>query len=211
MPRAISDEAKDERRRTILVAALDEFFEKGYGSARMDDIAARTDISKAALYLYFKNKETLFTELIRELTSSRMASLFAVIDNAPSFRDGMLTLANFLPDIIRTSPMPKLLKIMVGESQSFETIKRQYRESVIDQILGHFTAFLERHKARGEIEFEDAEIAAKLVMAPVALNAVWRVLFGLEEVAEQDLQKLFRTHAHFMIKALSTEGETDGQ
>ncbi len=211
MPRAISDEAKDERRRMILIAALDEFFEKGYGSARMDDIAARTDISKAALYLYFKNKESLFTELIKELTAPRMASIFAVIDNAPSFREGIETLAKFLPDLIRTSPMPKLLKIMVGESQSFGPIQLEYRENVIDQVLGHFTAFLERHKARGEITYENVDVAAKLVMAPIALNAVWRVLFGLEEVKEENLHTLFQTHAQFMVRALSVQGETNGQ
>ena len=209
MPRAITDEAKDERRRMILVAALDEFFEKGFGSARMDDIAARTEISKAALYLYFENKEALFLALIRELTTSKMARLFSVLDSADSFRDAMNGLAIFLPEIIRTSPMPKLLKIMVGESQSFEQIKLHYRENVIDQILGHFMQFLERHRATGEINFDDAEITAKLVISPVALNAVWRVLFGLEEVGEDKLAAMFRTHADFMIKALSTDGAPD--
>ena len=60
MKRARSDEAKDERRAQLLDAALDEFFEKGFSAARMDDIARRAKLSKGTLYLYFDSKKAMF-------------------------------------------------------------------------------------------------------------------------------------------------------
>ena len=50
-------ERKERERRdrinTILVAARDLFFEKGY-RATMDEIAERAEISKGTLYIYFR-------------------------------------------------------------------------------------------------------------------------------------------------------------
>ncbi|MFT5084421.1 MAG: AcrR family transcriptional regulator [Lentisphaeria bacterium] len=51
--RARSEHAKNERKSHLLVAALDEFFERGFSAARMEDIARRAKISKGTLYLYF--------------------------------------------------------------------------------------------------------------------------------------------------------------
>ncbi|MDA0338601.1 MAG: helix-turn-helix domain containing protein, partial [Proteobacteria bacterium] len=53
MQRARTQDAKDERRLAFLDAALDEFFNRGFSAARMDDIAARAGVSKGTLYLYF--------------------------------------------------------------------------------------------------------------------------------------------------------------
>ena len=65
--RARTEEAKNQRRQALLAAALDEFFERGFTAARMDDIAARADVSKGALYLYFNSKEALFAALVENL------------------------------------------------------------------------------------------------------------------------------------------------
>ena len=50
---------KESRIRHIRDSAAAVFFEKGFEAATMEDIAARAEISKAAIYLYFKSKEDL--------------------------------------------------------------------------------------------------------------------------------------------------------
>jgi TetR/AcrR family transcriptional regulator len=52
------------KRDDILEAALEVFAEKGFAAATLDEIAEKAEFSKAALYLYFKNKEDLFLSLI---------------------------------------------------------------------------------------------------------------------------------------------------
>src|ERR1043166_4115363 len=47
-------------RANILAIATEEFAEKGFSGARVDDIAARTDTSKRMIYYYFGDKEGLF-------------------------------------------------------------------------------------------------------------------------------------------------------
>jgi AcrR family transcriptional regulator len=54
---------KERRRQQIIVAAKRVFSEKGYNRTTIEDIAHEAELSPGTLYLYFKNKEELFTSL----------------------------------------------------------------------------------------------------------------------------------------------------
>uniref|UniRef100_UPI0025B0A6A0 TetR/AcrR family transcriptional regulator n=1 Tax=Enterocloster clostridioformis TaxID=1531 RepID=UPI0025B0A6A0 len=56
---------KDEIRDRILKAALQEFFDKGYKSAAMRNIALEAKIPTGLIYSYYKNKEELFYAVLR--------------------------------------------------------------------------------------------------------------------------------------------------
>jgi AcrR family transcriptional regulator len=57
---------KEQRRNDILDAAEKQFFARGYDNVTMDDIAKQVELNKATLYLYFKDKESLyFTVVLR--------------------------------------------------------------------------------------------------------------------------------------------------
>lgn len=55
----------EKTRANILTVARDEFVDRGYSGARIDDIAAKTDTSKRMIYYYFTNKEGLYREVLR--------------------------------------------------------------------------------------------------------------------------------------------------
>src|SRR6266581_1712160 len=54
-----------ERREAIIEAALDEFISRGFTATRIDDGARRAGVAKGTIYLHFKDKESMFEELIR--------------------------------------------------------------------------------------------------------------------------------------------------
>src|SRR6267142_1783047 len=54
-----------ERREAIIEAALDEFISRGFTATRIDDVARRAGVAKGTIYLHFKDKESMFEELIR--------------------------------------------------------------------------------------------------------------------------------------------------
>lgn len=58
---------RDEKRRTILKAALAVFSQKGYDRATVADIARQARIAKGVVYDYFPSKEELFTDLFEYL------------------------------------------------------------------------------------------------------------------------------------------------
>ena len=55
---------KQQRRNDIVEAAEKKFFEKGFDGVSMDEIARELELSKPTLYLYFKNKESLFLAVV---------------------------------------------------------------------------------------------------------------------------------------------------
>jgi AcrR family transcriptional regulator len=57
---------KARRQQEILSAAREVVFSKGMHRATVDDVAARAELSKGAIYLYFESKETLLAHLLLE-------------------------------------------------------------------------------------------------------------------------------------------------
>lgn len=57
---------KLQRRQHIITAAAAVFARDGFDKASLDDIAARCELSKAALYYYFSGKEELFISVLQK-------------------------------------------------------------------------------------------------------------------------------------------------
>ena len=68
---------RTERRETILAAALDEFSARGFAATRLDDVAQRAGVAKGTIYLYFRDKESLFQELVRAMLGPLVGRLEA--------------------------------------------------------------------------------------------------------------------------------------
>src|SRR6185369_13160380 len=73
-PRA---ERQAQRREAILAAALDEFSARGFAATRLDDVAKRAGVAKGTIYLYFRDKESLFQELVRSMLGPQLSVLEA--------------------------------------------------------------------------------------------------------------------------------------
>ena len=67
-----------ERREAILAAALDEFSSRGFEAARLEDVARRAGVAKGTIYLYFRDKENLFQELIRTMLTPLVGTIEAM-------------------------------------------------------------------------------------------------------------------------------------
>ena len=68
---------RNERRATILSAALDEFAARGFEATRLDDVARRAGVAKGTIYLYFRDKQSLFQELVRTMLSPLVGAIEA--------------------------------------------------------------------------------------------------------------------------------------
>ena len=65
MPFESRRRARDEKREAVLRTALQSFLEQGYHRATLNDVAERLNITKPALYHYFRNKEEILLECYR--------------------------------------------------------------------------------------------------------------------------------------------------
>lgn len=70
---------KHERRETILDAAERVFFDKGYERCSMDDIAKNAQLSRALLYVYFKDKAAIMRAITLRAAQALLASFHAAV------------------------------------------------------------------------------------------------------------------------------------
>src|SRR5512144_2837871 len=78
-----------ERRAAIVEAALEEFIARGFAATRLDDIARRAGVAKGTIYLHFKDKESMFEELIRTALVPLIGRLHAPPPIGGSVRDAV--------------------------------------------------------------------------------------------------------------------------
>jgi len=69
------------RRREILDAALELMHDKGYERMTIDDVLAKTQMSKGALYHYFRSKRALLEGIVESMSESASQTLQPVIDD----------------------------------------------------------------------------------------------------------------------------------
>ncbi|NBD28154.1 TetR/AcrR family transcriptional regulator [Paenibacillus glycinis] len=65
----------DKKKLHILTVALDVYFKYGYKRVSMNEIAEAAGISRAGLYLYFKNKEEVFNATILHYGDTLIAEI----------------------------------------------------------------------------------------------------------------------------------------
>lgn len=84
MPLTGDDQTNEEKRARILEAAFEVCRERGAGAARMEEVAARAQVSKGTLYQFFESKEDL---LLASIIANYDAGLSLVDEHARSAVD----------------------------------------------------------------------------------------------------------------------------
>ncbi|HEY2033632.1 MAG TPA: TetR/AcrR family transcriptional regulator [Rhizomicrobium sp.] len=200
---------KKARPQEILDAALACFAEKGFAAARMDDIAERAGVTKGTIYLYFENKEAVFKALVRESIGVRVTEVLEQVrvSEAPA-RDILRMMISNVGNIMRTSELVVLPKIILAEAGNFPELARFYREEIIDRGLGAMSGVIARGIARGEFRPVTPEFAARLLIAPVLMVAIWRTTFAQFDTVPFDNEGFLDTHLDILLRGLAPDGDT---
>ena len=208
MQRARSDKDKEIRKQQILDAALNTFFEHGFNAARMDDIAQQAGVSKGTLYLYFSSKDALFEGLINAIAKPNLKRMQDIVSSSSSVPEAIRAMFKIVPSILRTSNLPKLMKIIIGESNTFPHTVNAYRRTIIDPMLNTISTVLKTAHERGEITIADPMLTTRLLFAPIAFSGMWEIVFAQDPDAHVDLEALMDVHADMFIRAISHTGDT---
>jgi AcrR family transcriptional regulator len=96
--------------RRILDAAKDVFAEKGFGGARVDEIARRAGVNKASLYYHIGDKDALYAEVIHDVIGTAAQRLADGIRDAESPEDKIRTYLRTLAATFDENPqMPRIM------------------------------------------------------------------------------------------------------
>ncbi|MCC8980364.1 TetR/AcrR family transcriptional regulator [Bradyrhizobium acaciae] len=181
-----------ERRAAIIEAAMDEFIARGYAAARLDDVAKRAGVAKGTLYLYFKDKETMFEELIRTALVpliSRMTALPAITGPVRDAVEGFAE--TFIREVVSTR-RGDIIRLIVSEGPRFPAIADFYFREVVSKGLTGMKALVQLAITRGEIKHRELGDFPQLVVAPAIVAVIWQSLFARH--APLDGLAMFKVH-----------------
>ncbi len=195
--------APTERPQEILEAALALFVEKGFAATRLDDVAERAGLSKAAIYLYFDDKIALFQGVIRQAVGSNLGTVEAL---AKAHRGPVAVLLprilEFMAGRIEDTPMASVAKLVIAESRAFPEIGRFYLTEVIGRGLPLMEGLIGRGIRQGEFRKVDPAMTVRTLIGAMLLAGVWKTVFEPIGGEKLDVRALARHHADLMLHAL---------
>jgi AcrR family transcriptional regulator len=184
------------RREAILAAALDEFSARGFEAARLDDVAKRAGVAKGTIYLYFRDKESLFEELI----SAMLAPLVATIEGIGAADVPMALISEHIVDMfvreIYETRRKEVIRLILTEGRRFPQIAEFYYREVLSRIIAAVRALLKRAAARGEVPPGLVDFP-QLIAAPGLVAVIWSGLFDRFEPL--DVRAMMKTHVELLF------------
>jgi AcrR family transcriptional regulator len=193
---------KAQRRQEILDAARQVFFERGFHSPTMDDVASRAEISKGTIYLYFESKEAVLAHLLLEgldllLAEMERAQRRAQDSEPPLCAEGKLhALTNAYLNFCQSQPNYYRLLIAFDRGRFEELIPAELYHEVLDKSLKGLDLVaqaIQQGKEAGVFVVADSWRAA---------GSVWAALNGVLVLMGHPLRrKMLRNNAETMYQS----------
>ena len=156
-PAANRAERAAERRGAIIEAAMEEFISRGFAATRLDDIAKRAGVAKGTIYLHFKDKESMFEELIRTAIVPLVVRLSAAPPRPDaSVRDMIEAFAKTFIEQVATTRRGDIVRLIVAEGPRFPAVADFYYREVVSRGLAGMRALIELGISSGEIQQQGA-------------------------------------------------------
>lgn len=188
----------------ILRAAAEVFTEKGFASARIEDVAQRAGIAKGTVYLHFASKEALFKALVETVVAPSVGHMEELMrdDEIPSAELLRRVLGVVRGEILGTERR-RVVRLVVTEGHRFPDIARLYHDKVIRRAMGLLRRIVERGIVRGEFAHDELLRFPQLFAAPLLVAVVWHELFEPRESLDADA--MLDAHLGLMLRGLGAE------
>jgi len=140
---------REEKRRRILRAAIDEFSRRGYFSARMADVAKAASVADGTLYLYFEGKEHLLISVFDDVLSRAIDRARVEIAGVGSPLEKLRIVVRLHLETLATDrALAHVLQIETRHSRRFMNLLTRGR---FGEYLDLLRALIAEGQERGEI------------------------------------------------------------
>jgi AcrR family transcriptional regulator len=198
-----------ERRDAILAAARDLFFEHGIHRTTVDDVAARAEVAKGTVYLYFESKETILAHLLLEGLDALGESLEeAYAESAPHSAETRLRrLAAAYLDFFQNEREYFRLMMAFDRGQFQEAVTAGvYQQILLRSVRGlrWVVRAIEQGVTDGEFKVANAKNSAGMFWA--ALNGALILISHplRRELIEQEVETLYNGVMELTIKGMKS-------
>lgn len=173
-------EADEEsaKRRQIIDGARAVFLANGFDAASMTDIAKAAGVSKGTLYVYFKDKDELFSEIVAGECTFQAEGVF---DFDPSNQDVEAVLIEHGKAFVRNICDPARLSSMrtvIAIAERMPDLGRKVFETGPAVGIAKVSGYLRAQVDAGVLAIDDCEVAAAQLIETFHATMFKPVLFN---------------------------------
>lgn len=171
-----------DKAKQILHGALPEFLNHGYTRTSMDRVASSAGVSKQTLYSYYKDKEGLFTALIKHITCQK----FQLVWSEPLQGEPELVLRELgtrLLSNINDEEYLNFIRLIVAESGTRPDLSQLFLAQVAKPATKILTNYFQEHP---QLNFSDPEATARVFIGSLIYLIISQELLHGKEIMEME-------------------------
>ncbi|MCQ2735059.1 MAG: TetR/AcrR family transcriptional regulator [Alphaproteobacteria bacterium] len=200
-------EDAEKTRQDILASARDIFYEKGYSKTTFDEIAKRINLTKGAVYWYFRNKPDIVAALINEYAENHLGALTSYVSADKCDFEQLIDMAIFNNHILKTDTTTYKFLFFI-------TCQMEWSEAIINKIYpsieqtkqvtrGLFIKVLDKLKANKKIRSDvDILLISEILMA--TYSGLLEAYFTKR--LTNDFDNAVKTGFQLIYNSIKTEG-----
>jgi len=175
----------------VLLGAREVFLAEGFSASNMDHVAKASGVSKATLYSYFPDKESLFIVVVQTECARQSDEAMQHIDQTATPAQVLTSAARHLLDFMTSDFGQRMFRMCVSEADRFPELGLAFYESgpmVVREKLG---AYLGCAVEKGELNIPDIALAADQFAELCKADMFPKILFGVQtKFAKADLERV---------------------
>lgn len=171
-----------DKKKRIFEEALKLFLEKGFNETSIDDITKKALISKGSFYTYFKSKEELLYDIVKELLNNVEKRFYSLIEKEK--KDALSYLKDFFEFNITLANeySSYVLTFLRDIGFSPKNVRESLRESILKELKEKIKKFLSLFK-------KDVDENDVLILWGITLSIWGKILFENQSIDTLSLGK----------------------
>ena len=189
---------QDLRKNQILDAAMEVITQNGYENSRMDDVVKSSNMSKGAIYWYYKSKKDLYLDLVNYWVMRYSDMVAKIMEKDQKASSQLKQILNYFIDEYEKDPEPfKALTEFWSMAQKDDDFHKKVQK-VYAAFLEVIESIITNGKNSGEFKNVNTRIAALSIMINIeTIN--WFTLFDDHGVSAREY---FNTLRDFILAGL---------
>ena len=163
MPKIVDEQMREATRARIIGVAASEFARLGFDQANINVIAELAGIGKGTIYLYFENKRDLFLAMLRHIASRQLAAIRTALAADGTIQQRLERLFQAFAHLaeVESDSFNVSMSALYGVNRAFQAEATKLLRDYVAVIA----LMLEQSQARGEIQCQDVEATALMILS----------------------------------------------
>ena len=172
---------KEERRSQIMEAAMKVFTQKGYSSARMDDIVEASGLSKGAIYHHYEGKKEIFLALIGHWETQTFPDFYSRNGKERSASDTLRDFAKEIINVFKTRSYVFHAEVEFWSLSNQDDEVRKRSQDLYEKIINLFELVINKGMRNKEFITVDSRLTAIYILS-VFQGINWFCIFNDKKI-----------------------------